>query len=173
MTHSIKIDVNTVIAEHNANSPDGSLLVLLPPSAVEFVEKIASDNGAPGAHAAAVGSILAQAAMYHEGYEANMIERFIAEGRVNPPVDEDEECNCPNCSGGDITEQLAGKYSNLAGLAGLSIGGMVIEADSLPEALEKMKAKFAGMTGATASEPAEVVKARETLARYEANKSNR
>lgn len=173
MSHSIKIDVQEVIASHNANSPDGSLLVLLPSKAVEFAKKIASDNGQDGNVAAAVGSIIAQAEMYHGQYEANMIERFVNEGRVvEANEDHDAETAEENDVGGLLGEMLrsamgpqAGMFRHL-GMPGMGMGAVMIEADNLEEALDKLKATFT--TSTEAKEPDEVVKAREILARHSA-----
>ena len=172
MSHSIKIDVQTLIAQHNATSTDGSQLVLLCPQAVEFLEKVSHDNGQHDL-AQAAGQVIAQAAMYHGQYEANMIERFVSEGRVELPEDA-AEADQPHMFGGDIEaaarevmQGILGAQPGMIRTPMMGMGVIGIKAASLPEALEQLGAILGGQ--ADAGEPAEVTKARETLARWEAD----
>lgn len=127
MSHSIKIDIKEVIAQHNADSADGSKLVLLSPKAVSFVEKLANDNGQGTDLSAAIGGVLAQAEMYHAQYESNMIERFVSEGRVQLSTDTPKA----ESKVADKTDTVA--TVNLPGMMGIGI-----KADSLEEALSML-----------------------------------
>lgn len=96
---SKKIDVRTLINTFNAENTQGQYM-FVPAELVEFLEKLASDNGVGNAETALVGA-LTQARMYHQQYEENMIERFIDENRVQYIEDAEDT---------DISEPVASNY---------------------------------------------------------------
>ncbi len=90
---SKKIDVRFLVNTFNAENNDGQYM-FVPAELVEFLEKLANDNGVGDAETALVGT-LTQARMYHQQYEQNMADRFVEEGRLQYVEEDTDEPTAP------------------------------------------------------------------------------